>query len=83
MEKQIKARADRLLAVENSVEIVDNRLYNARQRSRRETVRSSAITLSFCVFCQYSDDFSQRILAFLEKEFYNRDDQQDQFSQGG
>jgi hypothetical protein len=38
---------------------------------------------SFLGFCQYSDGFSQRALAFLKKEFYNRTDQQDYFPQGG
>ena len=83
MEKQMKSRLIGLLIVENSVEIVDNKVYNLQEPKSFARKCSRGTEKSFLDFCQYSDGFSQRTLAFLKKEFYNRTDQQDHFPQGG
>jgi hypothetical protein len=83
VEKQMKSRLIGLLIVENSVEIVDNKVYNYKSPNRLQGNVRVEQKKSFLGFCQYSDGFSQRTLAFLKKEFYNRTDQQDYFPQGG
>jgi len=73
--------------VENSVEIVDNRLYNSQKGKKNgRTVSDAGFAekpQAFSDFCQYTKAFSQRALAFLIKEFYNKYDQQNLFPQGG
>ena len=73
MENTAESRCGTLFAVENSVEIVDNKLYNSQKRCKTQFSRLSVICGKklrlFQVFVNIPTVFHKEYLLFCKKSF--------------